>query len=44
MQRMFGLSLAWHWHFVCVHVHSVSHLRTVCSCLLLLRVHAFVNV
>ena len=25
IQRMSGLSLAWHWHLVCVHVHSMSH-------------------
>ena len=30
IHRMSGLSLAWHWHFVCGHVHSRSHSRTVC--------------
>ena len=23
MHRMSGLSLAWHWHLVCGHVHSM---------------------
>ena len=31
MHRMSGLSLAWHWHFVCVHVHSMSRSGTFCS-------------
>ena len=31
MQRMSGLSLGWHWHLVCEHVHAMSHSRTVCS-------------
>ena len=30
MHRMFGLSLAWHWH-VCVHVHLRSYSEIVCS-------------
>ena len=43
MQRMSGLSLAWHWHFVCGHVHSRSHSGTVCW-FVLLRLPAFVSV
>ena len=31
MQRMSGLSPAWHWHLVCVHVHSMSQSGTVWS-------------
>jgi hypothetical protein len=41
---MSSLSLAWHWHFVCGQVHSMSHSGTVCFWLLLLVLHAFVNV
>ena len=44
IQRMCGLSMAWHWHLVCVHVHSMSHIGTICSWLLLLRLPAFVSV
>ena len=44
MQRMSGLSLAWHWHLVCGHVHSMSHSGTVWSWLLLLLFPAFVSV
>jgi hypothetical protein len=44
IHRMYGLSLAWHWHLVCGHVHSMSHSGTVCFWLLLLVFHAFVNV
>jgi len=44
MQRMSGLSLAWHWHLVCVHVQFMSQSGTVLSWLLLLRLPAFVNV
>ena len=29
MQRMYGLSMAWHWQFVCGHVHSTSHYGTI---------------
>ena len=32
MLKMSGLSLAWHWHFVCGHVHSRSHYGIVWSC------------
>ena len=32
MHSMSGLSLAWHWHFVCGHVHLRSHSRIVWSC------------
>ena len=44
MQRMSGLSLAWHWQANCEHVHLRSHSRIVCSGGLLLKVHALVNV
>jgi len=44
LQRMLGFSLAWHWHFVCGHVHSMSHYRTVRCWLMLLRLLAFVSV
>ena len=44
MQRMYGLSVAWHWHLVCGHVHSMSHSGTVWSWLLLLVFPAIVSV
>ncbi len=44
MQRMSVLSLAWHWHLVCGHVHSMSHSLTVWSWLLLLVFPTFVSV
>jgi hypothetical protein len=44
IHRMFGLSLAWHWHLVCGHVHSMSQYGTICSWILLLVLSAFVNV
>ena len=44
IQRMSGRSLAWHWHFVCGHVHSRSHSGTVCCWFMLLRFPALVNV
>ena len=44
MHRMYGLSLAWHWHVVCVHVHLRSHSGFVCSGGVLFRWHALVNV
>ena len=25
MHNMYGLSLVWHWHFICGHVHLSSH-------------------
>jgi uncharacterized SAM-binding protein YcdF (DUF218 family) len=31
MHNMSGFSLAWHWHFVCKHVHVRSHSGTVWS-------------
>ena len=42
--KMSGLSLAWHWQFVCGHVHSMSQPRTVCSWFMLLMLPAFVSV
>ena len=42
--KIFGLNLAWHWQFVCGHVHFMSHSRTVCSWFMLLRLPAFVSV
>jgi hypothetical protein len=44
IHMMSGRSLAWHWHLVCVHVHSMSHSGTVCSWLMLLRLPVFVSV
>ena len=44
IQRMSGLSMAWHWHLICGHVHSMSHSRTVWSWLWLLLLPAFVSV
>ena len=44
MQRMSGLSLAWHWQADCEHVHLRTHSGFVCSGGLLLKVHALVNV
>ena len=29
MHIMSGLSVAWHWHFLCKHVHARSHLGIV---------------
>ena len=31
MQRMSGLSLVWHWHLICGHVHCMSQSGTVWS-------------
>jgi hypothetical protein len=42
--RMFGLSLAWHWHGFGWQVHWSSHSGIVCSCGWLLKCHAFVSV
>ena len=42
--RISGLSLAWHWQDVCVHVHLRSHSGIVCTGGLLLRWHVLVNV
>jgi hypothetical protein len=41
---MSGLSLAWHWQFVCGHVYFISHSGTVFSWFILWRLPAFVNV
>ena len=30
--KVSGASLAWHWHFVCVHVHLKRHSLIVWSC------------
>ena len=42
--RIYGLNLAWHWQFVCEHVHLISHSGMARSCLLLLRLLALVSV
>ena len=42
--RISSLRLAWHWHFVCEHVHGISHSGMVRSLFLLLRFHGFVSV
>ena len=44
VQRMSGLSMAWHWHFVCGHVHFMSHYGTICCWSMLLKLPAFVSV
>ena len=44
MQRMSGLSLAWHWQSDYEHVHLRSHSRVACFGGLLLKVLALVNV
>ena len=44
IHRISGLSLAWHWQGVCVHVHLRSHSGIVYSGGLLLRCPALVNV
>ena len=44
MQRMSGLSLAWHWHGFWWHVHWSSHSGIVCSCGWLVRWPALVKV
>jgi hypothetical protein len=44
MHSMSGLSLGWHWHVVCVHVHWRSQSGIVCSGGLLFKWPALVNV
>ena len=44
MHRISGLSLAWHWHIVCVHVHGRSQSGIVCSGELLFMWPALVSV
>ena len=44
MHRMYGLSLAWHWHGFWWHVHWSSHSAIVCSCSWLLMWYALVKV
>ena len=44
MHNMSGFSLAWHWHFVCEHVHVRSHSGTVWSGGWLLMVPALASV
>ena len=44
LQRMYGLSLARHWHSFWWHVHWSSHCGIVCSCGWLLRLLALVRV
>ena len=44
MHRMSGLSLAWHWHGCCWHMHCSSQSGTVCSCRQLLRWPALIMV
>ena len=44
MHSMSSLSLAWHWQFGCVHVHSMSQSGIVCSWRMLAWLPAFVNV
>ena len=44
IQRICGLNLAWHWQVVCGHVHLRSRFVTICSGVVLLRLHALVSV
>ena len=44
MHSMFSLSLAWHWHICCGHVHVRSHSGTVWSGGWLFRLPALVKV
>ncbi len=44
MQRIYGLSLDWHWQGVCGHVHLSSHFGIVWSGVLLLILPALVSV
>jgi hypothetical protein len=44
MHNMSGFSLAWHWHFVCEHVHVRSHSGIVLSGGWLLWLPALANV
>ena len=44
MHRISGLSLAWHWHVVCGHVHLRDHSNIVCSGGWFLRLAALVSV
>ena len=41
---IYGLNLAWHWQFVCGHVHFISHYGTIFSWFMLLRLLAFLSV
>ena len=41
---IYGLNLAWHWQFVCKHVHLVSPLGTVIFWFMLLRLRALDSV
>jgi hypothetical protein len=42
--RISGLILAWHWQFVCGHVHFMSQSGTICWWFMLLELHALVSV
>ena len=44
MHMMYGLSLAWHWHIRCGHVHVRSHFGTIWSGGWLFRLPALVKV
>ena len=44
MLKISRVNLAWHWQFVCGHIHFMSQYGTICSWFMLLRLPAFVSV
>ena len=44
MHKIYGCSLAWHWHVICGHVHLRRRSGIVCSGGLSLRLFALVSV